>query len=243
MYNFRHENNLETEKDIIYSDVEINYFTYKEAIGVDMRTFKQIYISFVEYYHPLIFLCYKGKDYNTIYIKLSLILIIFSLNYFLNAIFITKQMIHEIYETKNNNDIGKFIPYIFASFIICYVLDRLIRFFSLSDDNILSVSKEVLYNNAKIKAYKSRKILFYKYICFYSLGIASIIMFGYYLATFGAVYQNTQFILIKNALISYVIYLVFPFIMIALPSIFRRYALKDATRQWMFDLSRVLQHF
>ena len=243
LYNFRHENNLETEKDIIYSDVEINSFTYKEAIGVDMRTFKQIYISFVEYYHPLIFLCYKGKDYNTIYIKLSLILIAFSLNYFLNAIFITKSMIHEIYETKNNNDIGKFIPYIFASFIISYVLDRLIRFFSLSDNNILSVSKEVLYNNAKIKAYKSRKILFYKYICFYSLGIASIIMFGYYLATFGAVYKNTQFILIKNALISYVIYLVFPFIMIALPSIFRRYALKDATRQWMFDLSRVLQHF
>ena len=68
-------------------------------------------------------------------------------------------------------------------------------------------------------------------------------MFGYYSATFGAVYQNTQFILIKNVLISYAISLVFPFIIIALPSVLRRYALKDATRQWIFDLSRVLQHF
>ena len=42
--------NLETEKDEIYSDVEMNSFTYKEAIGVDMRTFKHIYISFVKCY-------------------------------------------------------------------------------------------------------------------------------------------------------------------------------------------------
>ena len=221
----------------------MNSFTYKEAIGVDMRTFKHIYISFVKCYHPLISICLKEKDYNSIYIKLSLIFISFSLNYFFNAIFITKSMIHDIYKEENNNDIGKFVPYIITSFIICYILDRLIRFFSLSDEDILKVSKEVLYNNAKIKAYKIRKILFIKYICFYSFGIASILFFGYYSATFGAVYQNTQFILIKNVLISYVIYLVFPFIMITLPSVFRRYALKDATRQWMFDLSRVLQHF
>ena len=243
-YNYRaNGNNLETEKDVIYSDVEMNYFTYKEAIGVDMRTFKQIYISFVKYYHPLISLFNKEKDYNSIYIKLSIIFISFSLYYFFNAIFITKSMIHDIFKEKNNNDIGKFIPYIFTSFIICYILDKLIRFFSLSAENILKVSKETLYNNAKIEAYKVRKILYIKYICFYTFGIVSILMFGYYSATFGAVYQNTQFILIKNVLISYAISLVFPFIIIALPSVLRRYALKDATRQWIFDLSRVLQHF
>ena len=149
---------------------------------------------------------------------------------------------HEIYETGNTNNIGKFIPYIIISFIICYILDKVIRYISLSDNNIYSVYTEVLFNNAKIRARKVKNLLLIKYITFYVLGLISILIFGYYLATFGAVYQNTQFILIKNVLISYAISLVFPFIIIALPSEFRRFALKDATRQCMFNLSRILQY-
>ena len=149
---------------------------------------------------------------------------------------------HDIYVSGNTNDIGKFIPYIIISFIICYVVDKLIRYFSLSDKNIYSIYKEALYNNAKIRATQVRKLLLIKYIIFYVLGFFSTLIFGYYLATFGAIYQNTQYILIKNVLISYVMSLLLPFIIILLPSVFRRFALKDATRQWMFDLSRILQN-
>ena len=245
MYKFRKNDevnyHLETEKDYVFTDFEMNTFTYKEAIGVDMRTFCQIYLSFVKYYHPFLFICYQAKDYNSIYIKLSLIFISISLHYFVNSLFISNSLLHEIYETASV-DIGKFIPYIIISFIICYVLDILIRYISLSDNNIYSIYRESLYNNAKIRAAQVRKILLVKYIMFYTLGFASLLIFGYYLATFGAVYQNTQFILVKNFLISYAFSLVFPFIIIALPSVFRRFALKDSTRQWMFDLSRILQY-
>ena len=217
VYNFRgNENNtnnyhLDTDKDINYSDIELNSFTYKQAI-----------------------------DYNSKYIKASLVLISFSLYYFVNCLFITQNMIHNMYE-KSDNNLGMFFPYIFISFIICYILERIIRYGSLSYDNIYSVDKENLYNNAKIRASQVRKILFWKYICFYILGFFSILFFGYYISAFGAVYQNTQFILIKNTIISYIFSLVFPFIIIIIPSVLRRYSLKDATRQWMFDLSRYLQ--
>ena len=247
IYNFQGSNSnfnyhLETEKGANYSEFEINSFTYKEAMGVDMRTFCQIYLSFIKYYHPFLFLCYKKKDFNSIYIKLSLIFISFSLHYFVNSLFITNSILHDIYVSGNTNDIGKFIPYIIISFIICNVVDKLIRYFSLSDKNIYSIYKEALYNNAKIRATQVRKLLLIKYIIFYVLGFFSTLIFGYYLATFGAVYQNTQYILIKNVLISYVMSLLLPFIIILLPSVFRRFALKDATRQWMFDLSRILQN-
>ena len=184
---------------------------------------------------------YKEKDYNSIYIKLSLIIISISLHYFVNSLFISNSILHAIYET-GSVDIGKFILYIIISFIICYVLDKLIRYISLSDNNIYSIYRESLYNNANIRAAQVKKILLVKYIMFYALGFASLLIFGYYLATFGAVYQNTQFILVKNFLISYAFSLMFPFIIIALPSVFRRFALKDSTRQWMFDLSRILQY-
>ena len=246
VYNFRgNENNtnnyhLDTDKDINYSDIELNSFTYKQAIGVDMRPFKHIYLSFIKYNHPILSLCNKTKDYNSKYIKASLVLISFSLYYFVNCLFITQNMIHNMYE-KSDNNLGMFFPYIFISFIICYILERIIRYGSLSYDNIYSVDKENLYNNAKIRASQVRKILFWKYICFYILGFFSILFFGYYISAFGAVYQNTQFILIKNTIISYIFSLVFPFIIIIIPAVLRRYSLKDATRQWMFDLSRYLQ--
>ena len=248
IYNFRGNNvnnnkfNLETDKEISYSDFELNSFTYKDAIGVDMRPFKQIYFSFVKYYHPIFSLLNPSEDFNSKYIKLNLIIFSFSLYYFVNSLFITKALIHKIYEKGNSNDIGLFIPYILISLIICYVLDKIIRYMSSSDSCIYSINNEKLYNNAKIRANQVRKLLFVKYICFYILGFVSLLIFGYYLAAFGSVYQNTQYILIKNVIISYIISLIFPFIFIALPSILRRYSLKDASRKWIFNLSKYLQY-
>ena len=248
IYNFRGNNannnkfNLETDKEISYSDFELNSFTYKDAIGVDMRPFKQIYFSFVKYYHPIFSLLNPSEDFNSKYIKLNLIIFSFSLYYFVNSLFITKALIHKIYEKGNANDIGLFIPYILISLIICYVLDKIIRYMSSSDSCIYSINNEKLYNNAKIRANQVRKLLFVKYICFYILGFVSLLIFGYYLAAFGSVYQNTQYILIKNVIISYIISLIFPFIFIALPSILRRYSLKDASRKWIFNLSKYLQY-
>ena len=213
-----------------------------DAIGIDMRPFKQIYFSFVKYYHPIFSLLNPSEDFNSKYIKLNLIIFSFSLYYFVNSLFITKALIHKIYEKGNANDIGLFIPNILISLIICYVLDKLIRYMSLSDSCIYSINNEKLYNNAKIRANQVRKLLFVKYICFYILGFVSLLIFGYYLAAFGSVYQNTQYILIKNAIISYIISLIFPFIFIALPSILRRYSLKDASRKWIFNLSKYLQY-
>ena len=235
------ESQLETDKELTYSEYEINLLTFKEAIGVDLRAFRQIYISLINYNHPLFFLINSTKEYNSIYTKISLIIISISLHYFINGLFITKSIIHEIYKTGNSN-INKFIPYVIISFIICYILDKIIRFVSLSDNNIYSINKEELFNNAKIKANHVIKIIFIKYICFYSLAIVSIIFFGYYLSSFGAVYQNTQIILVRNAFISYVISLLFPFIIIILPSILRRHSLKDSTRGWIFNISRYLQY-
>ena len=237
-YNYNY--NLETE--INYTDLELNSFTYKEAIGIDLRYFKSIYISFIKYNHPIISLFSKNNDYNSIYIKASLIILSFSLHYFVNSIFITRSIIHKIYLSGKIYNIGLFIPYIFISFFICYILDRIIRYASLSYDNIYSVYKEKLYLNAKIRANIVRKILLVKYICFYVIGFISVLFFGYYLSVFGAVYQNTQYILIKNTIISYIISLVFPFFINIITSILRRYSLKEATRQNIYNLSKYFQY-
>jgi H+/Cl- antiporter ClcA len=132
--------------------------------------------------------------------------------------------------------------YIIISSIICYAMDKIIKFIFLSDYNILSIYKEALFNNAKIRAKQVRKVLLIKYVLFYIIGIIYIIFSGYYLSIFGAVYRNTQFILIKNIILSYAISSIFPFIIIIIPSLLRRYALKDSTRGWVFNISRYLQY-
>ena len=79
----------------------------------------------------------------------------------------------------------------------------------LESKDILNTLIHLKFYNAKIRANQVRKLLFVKYICFYILGFVSLLIFGYYLAAFGSFYQNTQYILIKNVIISYIISLIF----------------------------------
>ena len=234
-------NVLETE-ETNHSDYELNFLNFNDAIGVDLRNFQQIYLSLIMYNHPILFILNKEKHYNSIFIKISLVIIAFSFHYFINGLFITKTMIHKVYLTRKSNNTGMFMPYIFSSFAICYILERLLRFAILSDKKIMNISREEVFNDAKIKASKVKKILFIKFICFFSLGILSLLLFGYYLATFGAVYRNTQVFLIRNVMISYIFSLTFPCIIVIIPSLLRRYALKDSTREWIYNLSQVLQY-
>ena len=123
-------NRLETESDVNYTDFEINSFTYKQAIGVDLRPFKKIYISFIKYKHPFIFAFTNSSEYNSPLVKFALLIISFSLYYFVNSLFLTKSTVHDIYIKENINDLKPYILYIFISFIIGYTLEQIIKYLS-----------------------------------------------------------------------------------------------------------------
>ena len=62
---------------------------------------------------------------------------------------------------------------------------------------------------------------------------------------FDAVYRNTQFLLIKDTLISFGLSLVLPFIIYLIPGLLRIPALTDPekSKKCLYDLSKILSMF
>ena len=223
-----------------YNDYEINSFSYKEALEKDNRSFFQYYLSLIKTKHPLIYTFYNSKDYNSIVIKINLLLFSFSLYYFINGLFISKDMIHKLYEEGGKYEVKNYIVNIIYSFLISHFITNIVKFLSLSERNILYIKRE---NNSK-KLYEKvsevKKILISKYISYFSLSFLLELFFGYNLSSFSAVYQNTQLSLLKNTLLSIFISFIYPFVINLFPSVFRVISLKDENK-CLFKLSKILQ--
>ena len=92
------------------------------------------------------------------------------------------------------------------------------------------------------KIFKCIKI---KLVCYF---VFTIIFFGFFLytvAAFCAVYQNTQKAFIKDSLMSFLLSLIYPFILYSFPTLLRLIAIRctKINLEWMYKLSEVIPFF
>ena len=227
------------------NDYEINKLTYKKALKIDHRTFKEYYISLLKRKQILIFTFYTKDDYNSKIIKVSLLLFSFALYYTINALFFSDSTMHKIYEDEGTFDFIYQIPQILYSTALSSINNALISYLSLSEKNILIIknTKEKNKENLSKLVYEIKKCLIIKFILFFLFNFLSLIFFWYYLGCFCAVYKNTQIHLIKDTLVSFSLSLLYPFGLCLLPGIFRIKALnsKNQDKECMYNFSKLLQ--
>ena len=226
---------------IKFSDYELNSLSYYDALKFDKRSFLKYYFYLIKVKHPIIFSFFPIKDYNSTIIKIDIFLISFSVYYFINALFFDEPTIHKIYEDKGDYNFIYLLPHILYSFLVSHTLVCIIKYFFLSEKNIYEIVKEKNIEIASDKSSNVKGCLIKKYICFYLLGIAFLIFFWYYLSSFGAVYQNTQFYIIKNTAICFSFSLIYPFVINLFPTIFRLCSLKESNRQCIYKIGKFLQ--
>jgi surface protein len=220
-----------------YNDYELNSLSFEKALEDDKRTFFQYYFSLLRTKHPIIFLFNTIYDYNSRIIKFSIFLLLFSIIYILNALFYNEDSVHRIYENQGQYDFKFFLPQILYSFLISQVLFISIKYFSLSEKDIIKVKNDPK-NEEKVK--KVQQCLFIKYILFYILGLIFIIFFWYYLSSFCAVFVNSQIFLIDNTIICLSISLLYPFFINFLPCAFRIISLNKENK-FFYKVSKILQ--
>ena len=189
---------------------------------------------------PLIFAFCPINDYNLIIIKLCIFCLSFSLYYSVNYFFFDDKMIHKIYEDGGKYDIIYFLPKISISFAISHILSIIIKFIFLSERNIIQVKKQPNYSKANEIIPTVKRNLTIKYIIFFILGIIILLFFWMLLSSFGAVYQNTQIIIIENTLISFSISFIYPFFINIFPCIFRMISLNSKS-ECLYTFSKILQ--
>ena len=223
---------------LIFTEIELNNSSYITALLYDKRRFWQYFFSLIKFEHLLFFAIIPSKDYNSKAIKICIFLFTFALFFTNNAIFMNEDTIHNIYENHGTYDLIYQIPQIIYSNIISFIIDKIIRFLSLSRDYLINAKMEPKITN-KIKSLKKVfRILFIKYIFFFIFSFLFLFFFWLYIACFCFVYRNTQIYLIKDTIFSFGVSLLSPFIFYLLSTIFRIYSLKRRKRKILYILSQ-----
>ena len=110
-----------------------------------------------------------NKDYNSIIIKIFLFFFFFGLHFTINTLFFTDSTIHKIYDDKGIFNISYQIPLIFYSSIISAIVSIIIKFFALSQKNVINLKKSKKSDDKKIDSKKIFDVLNTKFIVYFIL--------------------------------------------------------------------------
>ena len=196
---------------------------------------------------PFIFSFFPISDFNVMIIKVCLFFLFFDIYFSVNTFFFTKNTIHQIYKDGGKYNFSFFFPQIFGSFVISYIINIIIKYFSLSERDIYEVMKmkKKEHDDLIIKIGNVKRCLIIKYIIFYILSFIFLIFFWYYLSAFCAVYKNTQIYIIINTFISFLISIFYVTIYNIIPCILRIISLKtkNSDKKCIYNSSKILQIF
>ena len=248
--NSKKKSNSKTEKSLCTidkkilekNDIEINSLTYKEAIKNDKRSFIQYYISLLKLGHLFIFSFYNNKDYNSRPIKIFLFFFIFTIHFTVNALFFNDATMHKIYIDEGSYNFIYQIPQILYSSLISGIIKTLIKYLSLSENDIINFKRDKV-NKLDSEYKRLKKSLKIKFILFFIISFFLLIIFGYYITCFCCIYSNTQLHLIKDTVVSFCLSLLYPFGIYLIPAMFRSCALdsKKKNKKCLYKLSLILQ--
>jgi len=236
IYKKKIKNNINED----FYDYELNTFTLNESLKYDKRTLCQYYVSLLKVKHPIIFSFVPVKDYNLMIVKFSLLLLSFIIYFAINTICFNNSIIHEIYINKGKYKISQHKTRIIISFFISYFICIIIKYFSLSERDILKVKLKYKKEKINNKIEKVKKCLMIRNSCFYILSLILIIFFWYYLSSFCAVYRNSQIFLIINTIISFILSFIYPFFNNLIPTIFRVIAINKHSK-CLFNINKIIQ--
>ena len=82
-----------------------------------------------------------------------------------------------------------------------------------------------------------------KFILYFFISYLVLLFLGYYICIFCSIYNNTQFHLLKDTIISFCLSLFYPLIIYLLPGLFRIPSLSNPKnkREYMYKFSKILQ--
>ncbi len=237
-------NNLYIEEFLDQKDFEIFSLNYEEAINLDNRNYLQYYICLLKYNHPIMLSFAPYVDYNSRIIKIFLFFFLFDLCFNINVLFFNNDTIDKIYEDNGKYNFSYHIPQILYSALISKFIDSLLKYLSLSQDDIVDLKREKMKKDFD-KEYVPKLIRTLKinFISFFIITFIVIVFFLYYITCFCGVYSNTQKHFIIDSVISFIITLILPFVTYLLPGLFRMIALsgENFTRALLYKFSSFLR--
>ena len=238
------DNKSENSQLYDYEIDELNELPYEKAIKYDKRNFCIYYGNILLSSHIILNVFFLYNDYNLFTVKLGLLLMTFPINLAFNTLFYTNKNIKLNY-IKSMNDVYSFWNNISNSFYSSLLGDTLLiilKCISLTHNSVRSLRKMRNVDQAEEKSVCILKCIKIRILIYYVLTFIFLIVFGYYILCFCAVFENTQIELVKSTINSWLISLLYPFIICFLTSFFRTLALKKRNK-CLYAIKQIMEFF
>ena len=228
------------------SDYELNNLEYLIALELDNRKYLKIYWSLLKREHKILFTFFSWNDFNIFIIKLSKLFFLICTDMAFNVFFFSDDSMHNIYESGGDFDFFGQVTQMIYSTIISQVLEIFLNYLTMTDIHYYEIKekkKEIVDNNMILSVINCIK---YKIIAFYVFTFLLFFFYWYTVSSFCAVYQNTQKIFITDSVSSFLLGLVYPFILYLIPAGLRMLSLKAKEKKnlkFFYWLSEVIPFF
>ena len=222
---------------------ELNNLEYEEALIFDKRYFYQTYCSILKREHSIIFTFFYCNDYNLYYVKLARFFFLLATDLAMNVFFFADETMNKLYLSYGKYDFVQQIPQIIYSKIVSNLIEVFICYLSLTDKHYYEI--KTLDKSDKVKIFNNIKCVKKKLIIFFIFTFLSFLFYIYLVTAFCAVYKNTQIVYIKDSAYSFLLGIIYPFILYLLPSLLRIISLrcKCCDLKCLYSLSEMIPIF
>ena len=209
------------------TDYELNELQYIEALELDNRNFLNIYWYLLKREHIILFTFLNWNDFNLFSTKLSKLFLAICSDMAFNVFFFSDESMHDIYVSGGETGwTGQFAQMVYST-IISQLLQIFINYLTMTDIHYYQLKELKKENNINSKkALFVIKCIKYKLIAFYSSTFILFLFFWYTVSAFCAVYANTQGIFIADSYTSFLMGLLYPFVLYLFPTALRVLSLK-----------------
>ena len=218
--------NSKDEKEDL-TDYELNDLDYEEALELDNRNFLKIYWYLLKREHIILFTFFNWNDYNFFSIKLSKLFLSICSDMAFNVFFFSDESMHKTYETGGEHDwVGQLAQMVYST-IISQILQIFVNYLTMTDIHYYQLKELKKNNNINGKeALSVIKCIKIKIIAYFSSTFLMFLFFWYSCSAFCAVYANTQGIFIADSYTSFLMELLYPFVLYLAPTALRILSLK-----------------
>ena len=222
---------------------ELNELSYEDAIKFDQREFIQIYWDLLKREHIIIFTFFVYDDYNLSSIKYAKFIFLFASDMALNILFFNDASMHKVFLNYGKYNFDQQIPKILYSTIFSQMIEVFLCYLSMIDKHFYQIKN---LNQSERKKRKSiLKCIEIKLIYFFLFTFIVLGFYWYLIASFCAVYENTQIIFIKDSLSSNLIGMAYQIFIYLIPASLRLCSIryKKIDFKCFYKLSDIIPFF
>ena len=226
------------------NDEELNEMSYANALEHDKRNFFKYYWGLLKLNHIIFNVFFRCDDYNIFTVKLGLLLMTLQINLTFNILFFTSKSIKATY-VNSISDISNFLSSFLNSFlssILSSIFLTILKMVCLTHNSVRALRKIKNVNEAREKSKCVIRCIKLRINLYYILSFIFVLAFGFYIACFCTIFENTQLNLIISMFSSWAMSLLYPFAICFVTTIFRKLALGCKCKcKFLYLINKVLQ--